>query len=958
MVAGGRFEYRVLGPVEALFSGVPFSVGGPRHRALLAALLLRANSVVSVDRLADTLWEQPRSGTKELLYGRISEIRLAMRKAGGGPAPELETHTGGYLLRVPDDALDARRFERLVESGLSATRSGRHDEAAEILREALGLWRGPALAELAHLPEAAAEIARLDESRMRAVEARIGADLARGRHREVIAELIPLVAEHPLNEHLWAQLILARYRSDQVGDALATFDSARRQLAEQLGTDPGEPLRRLHQQVLRQDPALDPAPAGPLRPRLPARALTSFVGRDPELARLRDLLRTGRLVTVTGIGGIGKTRVAVEAASRAGVDGGTVWLVELAALAQPDLLADAVGDVLGVPPHGTRPRAGLVEEYLRDRDGLLILDNCEHLVDAAAGFALRILAAAPGLRILATSRERLGVTGEILFPLTGLALPAAGPDRPEAAGASAAVRLFVERAGAVDPGFALTGETTAAVVTICRELDGLPLAIELAAAHANAFTVTEMASRLDDRFALLAQGSRTAEPRHRTLQAVIDWSYRLLDADERRLLARLSVFAGRFDLAWAEQLAADLHPSGRVAGLIAALVDKSLLLRESGRYRMLETVRAYGMERLAEQGELASVRDRHATLVAAMADQLGRGFLSSDRDRSVRLLDATMEQFRSAMEWTVANGDAGTALRIASRLTTYWHITGQYAVGRRWLRYALDAGGESSPAIRAWALGGLLLMTSLQGDLPAATAAGEAAAALFQHVGNRRGYGATLRGLATAEAFAGNLDRADALLAEALAVAREAAWPWLLGWVYAQLGLMQSFRGDWERTAELAAEAEKALVDADDPEVLAFTWLLSAEVARNLAGPTAGAERLCDALRLLDQVAMQWSITMGLHYASLVFADLDRPDRELVLLSAGSELRRRTGRAFFATMAEHQEKRLAHLRVLLSAEEFEAGWEAGRLRPVSRIIDEVCRELAPPENLDIVAEPV
>jgi predicted ATPase/DNA-binding SARP family transcriptional activator len=949
VAAGGGFEYSVLGPAEALFDGVAFPVGGPRHRVLLAALLLRPNTVVSADRLADTLWAQPRPGAKGLLYSRVSEIRAAMRTAAGGPVAGLETHTAGYLLRVPADALDAWRFERLVEAGLSAARAGRPDEAVAHQREALALWRGPALADLAHRPEAAAEIARLDELRMRAVEARIDADLARGRHREVIAELVALVAEHPLNEQLWAQLMLARYRSDQPGDAVATFDTVRRQLAEQLGADPGEPLRRLHQQILRQDPALQPVPPSPQRPRPLSRSLTSFVGRDPELSTARRLLRTERLVTVTGVGGVGKSRLALEAASRTGV-ADPVWLVELAALAQPDLLGDTVGDVLGVPSHGIRPRADLIEEHLRDLDGLLLLDNCEHLVDAVAGFAVRILATCPGLRVLATSRERLGVTGEVLLPLTGLPLPGAEPDTPEAARESAAVRLFAERAGAVDPDFALTGETVAAVATICRELDGLPLAIELAAAHANAFTVTEMVTRLDDRFTLLARGSRTADPRHRTLQAVIDWSYRLLDADERRLLARLSVFAGRFDLAWAEQLAADLHPSARVAGLIAALVDKSLLLRESGRYRMLETLRAYGTERLAEQGELRSVRDRHATLVAAMADELGRGYLGGRRSRSVQLIDATMEQFRTAMEWTVADDDAGTALRIASNLTTYWHISGQYAVGRRWLRHALDAGGEPSAAVRARALSGLTGLASLQGDLTAATAAGEEAAELFRQVGDVRGYGLVLRRLATAEAIRGNLDRAETLLADVLDAAREAGWPWLLGWAYTQLGLVTSFRGDWDRTATLAAEAEKAVLDAGDPEVLAFAWLLSAEAARNLCGPAAGADRLCDALRLLDEVEMHWSITMGLHYASLVFADLGRPGRELVLLSAGHELRRRTGGVFFSVLAEHQEKRLDQLRATLDADAFAAGWEAGRVRPITQIVAEVCRELAPSEN--------
>jgi len=938
MALDGGFEYRVLGPLETSFGGVVFSVGGPRHRALMTALLLRPNTVVSADRLAESLWEQPQPRSKDLVYGRISEIRLAMRKISGGQVADLETDSGGYLLRVAPDALDTQRFEHLVTAGLSAAEAGRPAEAAEQQSEALALWRGPALPELAHLPVAAAEIARLDELRMRAVEARIDALLAGGRHQEVTAELVALVAEHPLNEGLWAQLMLARYRSGQVGDAIATFAAARRQLTEQLGVEPGESLQRLHQRMLQRDPALTPSEPGRPAPRLRSRSLTSFIGRDPELATVRELLGSQRLVTVTGVGGAGKSRLAVEAAAQVGeVDDCPVWLVELAALAQPDLLADAVGDALGIPSHGIRPREDLIEEHLGDSRGLLILDNCEHLVDTVAGFAVRLLGACPGLRILATSRERLGVTGEVLLPLTGLALP----DNPETAGQSAAVRLFAARARAVDPAFTLTDETTAAVVTICRELDGLPLAIELAAAHANAFTVTEMADRLDDRFALLGQVDRTADPRHRTLQAVIDWSYRLLDADERRVFTRLSVFAGRFELAWAEQLTDNL----RQPALIAALVDKSLLLRESGRYRMLETLRAYGAERLTEEGELVTVRDRHASIVAGLADELGRGYQGDHRDRTVRELASLMDEFRAAMEWSVVNDDAQTAMRIAAALAIYWHITGQYAVGRRWLEHALNGRGPSSPAVRAQALSGLTALTSVTGDLPTTTAAAEEAAELFERIGDRRGYGLVLRRLATAETMAGHLDRAEKLLPAVIDAGRETEWPWLLGWGYTLLGMIRGLRRDTDGVEQLAADAEALLLDAGDPEILAYARLVRAEAARTLSGPAAGVGWLCDGLRTLIRVEMPLSIALGLQFAILLLVDLGWSGPELMVRSAAHELRRWTGGAPFPTHLEQQEQRLAYLRERLGDEEFTARWEAGRVRPIGEIVDEVCREL-------------
>ncbi|MFI5845906.1 BTAD domain-containing putative transcriptional regulator [Catenuloplanes sp. NPDC051500] len=927
-----RFEYRVLGPLEVWHDGGRVAIGGPRHRAVLAALLVRPNTVVSAARLADMLWEEPPPRATELLYVRVAELRRAMREAGGGT--DLVTGEAGYLLRVPDGGTDVKRFARLVDDGLDAARRGDHHTAAARQREALALWRGAAFAEVADRPGVEAEAARLAELRIRAVEARLDADLATGRHDEVIAELVALVAEHPLHERFWGQLMLARYRAGRAGDAVATFDAAARELAERLGADPGPELRRLHTEMLRQDPALTRRPAARARP------LTGLVGRERELAALDRLLHAHRLVTVTGVGGVGKTRLAAELAGRG-------WLVELASLTQPDLLADAVGDALGLPSHHARPRTDLIIEYLRDADGLLILDNCEHLVDAAAAFAVTVLAGCPGLRVLATSRERLGITGEALLPLQGLDLPAPGAVTAAAAGRAPAVRLFVARATAVDPAFALTDGSAAAVVASCRELDGLPLAIELAAARVNAFAIGELAARLDDRFGLLGQGSRMAEPRHRTLHAVVDWSYRLLSAEERGLFTRLSVFAGRFDLDWAEQLAADLHPPAVVARLIAALVDKSLLIRESGRYRMLETLRAYGLEQLATAGELAAVRDRHAALVAGLADTLWNERVGSARDRWMHLLDTTMEQFRAAMEWAVARDDAATALRVAAALSTYWHTRGQYVVGRRWMTLALEASGAVPPSVRARALSGLTVLTAMQGDLAAARASGTEAAEIFKSIDDLRGYGLAMRRLALAEGFGGTLDRAEELMVEAQAVAVAADWPWLLGWTLIQQGLAATARGRWERAARLSTEAEEVLRDVGDPEVLAYVLLLGAEAARNLGGPVAGAERLCAALRAFVGERMLWGLSLALFYTSRVYGDLDRPRREVLLLSAGQEVRRTVGGSFFFWLADHQRRRLASLRTTLGDHDFEAAWLAGHTRPVAEIIDEVCAELSP-----------
>ncbi|MCA2218409.1 BTAD domain-containing putative transcriptional regulator [Jidongwangia harbinensis] len=938
-VPEGAFEYGILGPLEVRFAGAPAAVGGPRHRALLAALLIQPNVVVSLGQLVETLWEDPPAGATELLYGRIAEVRRAMRAAAGRRVPDLETHTGGYLLRVTDGALDAQRFERLVEAGLEAAGTGEHRRAGELQRAALTLWRGPALADVADQPAAEAAIARLEELRMRAVEARIDADLADGRHHELIAELAALVADHPLNERLWGQLMLARHRSGRLGEALATFDAARRELVERLGTEPGPHLRRLHQQLLRPDLELTPDAAVPVAV-LP-RPLTTFIGRASEVAMVRRLLTTQRLVTVTGVGGAGKSRLALEAGA-----GRAAWLVELAALSQPDLLPDVVGDALGVPPHGTRPRLDAIVAHLRDVDGLLILDNCEHLLDAAAGLAERILAACPGLRILATSRERLGVTGEALLPLPGLAVPDAGAATAALAGRSPAVRLFVERATATDPGFALTDRTATAVVTICRELDGLPLAIELAAARANAFTVDELAARLGGRFDLLTRGSRTAEPRHRTLHAVVDWSYQLLNDDERRLFAWLSVFAGRFELAWAEALAADLHPPATTASIVAALVDKSLLSQESGRYRMLETLRAYGIERLDEQHELQRVRDRHAVLVVAIADDPHYQF--GGDSTAAQLVGATIEQFRTVMEWSVDRGDAEAALRAAAALTLHRQKPEQHLAGRPGLQLPRNGGADVWPAVRARALSGLTLLAAHQGDLDAATAAGEEAAALFREAGDMERYGIVLRRLAFAEIFCGSLKRGDALLIRADQAATSPK-PGVRAAMLAERALMALLRADWEQAARLSDAVHEILRDAGDADLLTYTTLIRAEAARNLSGLAEGAEWLRAALRRIDGAGWLWNTALALQVASRFFDELGLAPQEVVVLSAVDELLQRPGGALLRWAERHNRKRLAWLRGSIGPERFDALWQEGRTRSATDLVDEVHRVLSPPD---------
>jgi DNA-binding SARP family transcriptional activator len=542
-------EFRILGPLEVLRSGRPMRFGGPRERALLAILLIHAGEVVSADRLIDGLWGgTPPANPANALQVVVSRVRRALADE------HLVTRRPGYLLAVdPDeDELDTRTFGRLVQEA-QQTAPEHASRRSTLLAQALGLWCGPALADFAFEDFARPEVARLEEARMRAVEMRTDAQLALGRHAELVQELAALVAGHGLRERLRCQLMLALYRSGRQGEALRVFQQGRRLLAEELGVDPGPELRDLHQRILLQAPDLDAAPpAGPdgaaPRDNLPA-PVTSFVGRDAELLEAKRLLAGSRLLTLTGPGGSGKTRLALETAGallESFPDG--VRLVRLEALSDPAevprSLAAGVGlgegGSLGVSGESPRPLVDRLVDYLRGKELLIVVDNCEHLIEPCARVVGRVLRSAPGVRFLATSRERLAVDGEALLSVPPLGLPSAGERSLERLGRSEAVRLFVERAAAVRTAFVLDDESGPAVGRICRRLDGTPLALELAAAQVRILSPAQIAARLDDRLGLPGPGGRGALPRHRTLQAAVEWSYGLLTGPERELFARLS----------------------------------------------------------------------------------------------------------------------------------------------------------------------------------------------------------------------------------------------------------------------------------------------------------------------------------------------------------------------------------------------------------------------------------
>ncbi|MFG1687214.1 BTAD domain-containing putative transcriptional regulator [Nonomuraea sp. NPDC049269] len=674
----------MLGPVEArLPDGGPVAVGGPQVRSLLAMLLLEAGRAVSVGRLAAGLYgEDAHADVAHALQSQVSRLRRGLRDGAA-----VEFGSAGYRLAVGLDTVDAHRFARLAGQGRQALAGGDPAAAAVLLGEALDLWRGPALADVLDAPFAEAAAARLLEERLAAVEDRAEAALALGEHHAVAAELAELVEAHPLRERARALLMRALYAGGRQAEALTVFEEARRFLGDELGVDPSAELAEAHLSILRAEPAATPA----LR-RVPAQ-LTSFVGRAEELRRLATLPAGSRLVTLTGPGGTGKTRLAVEASGRMS---GEVCFVDLAPLSDGAQVAPAVAAALGLRESG--PPEDRLVAALADRPVLVILDNCEHVVTGAAGLAHRLLAACPALRILATSREALGITGEVLFPVGQLAVP--GPDATLAeALAGPAVRLFADRAAAVRHGFVVDAATIGAVRRICAALDGLPLAIELAAARLRSFTLEEVDARLADRFRLLSRGERTAAPRHQTLRAVVDWSWGLLDAREQALARRLTVFAGGATLTDAEQVCGLAGPVGYddVAGVLAGLVDKSLVEAHDGRYRMLETVREYCAERLAETGERAECLRAHAECFTALAEAADHHLRGPDQLNWLARLGAEHGNLLAALGWAVT-ADPPLASRLLAALSWFWWLRGLRGEAAPLAAQLLGELGDGSPA--------------------------------------------------------------------------------------------------------------------------------------------------------------------------------------------------------------------------------------------------------------------
>ncbi|MFW6090954.1 MAG: BTAD domain-containing putative transcriptional regulator [Actinomycetota bacterium] len=670
-------DFRVLGPLELSRDGTPVLLSSRMQRRLLAMLLIHAGGPVSAERLIDVLWAgEPPPSAWGGLQTYVSRLRGALLDGD-----EIVSDEHGYRLRVSHGRVDAWRFERLVAAA-RAHLPEKPAEAASRFADALALWRGPAYIEFSDEDFARAEAVRLDELRLAATEEAFVARLSCG-DRSLIADLEAFLIAHPLREQPHALLMTALARAGRQSEALEVFQQLRRRLADELGLEPSPALHEAQAEVLQQTAGTVPqqssgtsSPAtatavgrSQLTGNLP-RPVTSFVGRQHERDAVRRLLGRGRMVTLVGVGGVGKTRLALQAVADVAAhysDG--VWWCELAP-ADPESVGHTVATVLGVQPQAQRSVADSISDALADKSLLLVLDNCEHVVTATAELAGHLQRRCPDITLLATSREPLTVDGEQVWRVPPLELPPQGGDPGGERTASA--QLFCDRARSFDADFSVDETTEAAVADICRQLDGLPLAIELAAALVPGLEPAEIARRLGDRFQLLTHGPRT-DPRHRTLAAVVQWSYQLLTTDEQHLFDRLAVFAGGFTLQAAEGVCADEEvPGEQVAGLLAGLVSRSMVSVDRSvapaRYHLLETLRQYAGQRLAERGEPAALRARHASWFTDLAEQADAQLRGPGEPDTVAQLEAELANLRAAHRWAVEHNDADCTLRLAAAL--------------------------------------------------------------------------------------------------------------------------------------------------------------------------------------------------------------------------------------------------------------------------------------------------
>ncbi len=925
-------ELRLLGEMQVRLDGAEVSVASGRQRLLLARLALAEGRFVPASQLIDEIWEdRPPGSATNALQVYISGLRKLL-----GPAA---VRTSGRAYALDDAAaVDVMQFREEVSAGLRAAGAA---AASDWLDRGLSRWAGLPCTDLDEVGFVSTARTGLIDLYLSAVEVRAALRIGRGAAAQVLPELRALAREHPFREGIHAQLILALAASGRQVEALAVFDNVRDQLAEEFGVDPGEALRGAQTAVLRSDlpvylPVAADQPAPAARHNLPA-ALTSFVGRQPETADVAGSLATARLVTMTGPGGCGKTRLALNAAEAVldrYRDG--AWLIELSASTDPDGLVRAVAAALEV-------RDGLASEsldqllvQLRERDLLLVLDNCEHLVGVCAEFAARALASCPGIRILATSRIPLGVPGEAEWPVPPLPVPDARRTPPHGQlGQCPSVRLFVDRAAAVVPGFALTESNAAAIATVCSRLEGIPLAIELAAARTRLLSATQIAARLDEQLTLLRDAARHGPARQRTLRDAMDWSFDLLTGREQGLFAWLSVFAGSFGIEAAEEMAERMAEDDGL-DVFSRLVIHSLVAVErdeaSVRYRLLEPLRQYAAEQLARRGETEPARTRHAAyylrLAQAAEEHLDGG---AEQARWFRLLEREQENLRVALRELTSRGDMLGVARLVSALWRFFLVQSSVTEGRRLLDQALG-----DPAVdgllRARALRSCGVFAHEQCDYEHAASRYAESLALFRSAGAQRDAAGVLANLGLLAANQSQFDQAMRLMQESLQLRRAVDDVQGIALSLDNLGMLALDQGDLPRARSFLEESLVMFRRGSDlmGESVAINNL--SQVAIRQGDMDAAVELYRRGLELDRELANQWSTAHCLQGLAEIAVSRSQLSDAAGLLAAAAMLREQAGETLPPPDEAERRKLLAVVQAGLGAAQFEAARSTGQER--------------------------
>jgi predicted ATPase/DNA-binding SARP family transcriptional activator len=924
-------EFRILGSLEVRAQGRPLRLGGPKQRALLAVLVLHAGEVVSRERLIDELWgERPPKTAPDVLRVLVSKLRQALGREA------VVTRSPGYVLDIDREQVDSTRFRRLLDEAAQLLGDGDAERARALLDDALSLWRGPPLADFAYEPFAQDEIRRLEELRLTALESKIDAEMRLDGSPSLVGELKALVAEHPHREHLREQQILALYRAGRQAEALAAYQDLRRALRDDLGIEPSPLMKRLERQILLHDVALE-SPALAARAPLPV-AAKRLIGRQPELAAIGALLRAPdvRLVTLTGAGGSGKTRLAIEIGTtlaREFRDGAA--FVDLAPLEDPGLVPLTIARALGARERRDEPIGASLRRFLAARHLLLLLDNFEHLL-AASGELAGLLSGCPGLRVLVTSRAPLRILVEHEIPVQ----PLAEDD---------AIQLFIERARAVKPDFVLGDSDVPIVREICARLDSLPLAVELAAARTNVLQPPALLARLEPRLPLLIAGRRDAPARQRTLRDTIEWSYELLDEAGKRLFTRLAVFTGGCTLSAAAAVC-----DGSLDTL-AALVDRSLLRAEPDsegepRFSILETTREYALGRLDAEGEAEALFRRHAEYCLAFAEEARPHLPGADPRAWLHRLEADFGNLHAALAWAERARETRLVLELGAALAEFWVMRGYRREGRQWLNRATDHGVGDGPRPLASRREAAYLALQL-GEIESARELAARCLAEFQALSDASGISRCLVIQAPIAVIDSDHERAEALLNESARLAHERGDEVLIAITRVRLGQVALYRGEHQRADELFQEAFQAFGHLGLGRFAAWALKQIGLVALDSGDRERASTLVQESLRRLLKAGWTGGVIVdgGLETLAALAALDGQPRRAACLLGAASSSREHGGSSLLIPFERSwHERTLASVRESLDDEAIGTAFDEGRTMTVEQALRYATSEVGPP----------